>query len=116
MPATRSINIPGLKSTLKGVFDELGHEADVTLHDTLATFTIQVTEGFRRGQDLTDGMSQETHRFKVLYDDWEAESPGRPPQRGDQFTVLGKRRAVQGAQRTRGLGNTPILYTIEMTG
>ena len=110
-----SVNIGQIKAHLSAAFNALGHDADFTLRDG-TTFTLKVTEGFRQAQDLTDGLAQETHRIKVLADEWDAASPGRGPEKGDQVVFLGRRYAIQNRIRNRGLSSDPIVYVLEVKG
>ena len=110
-----NVNLTKIQNHLTAAFDALGHDADFTLRDG-STLTVKVTEGFRQSQDLTDGMAQETHRIKVLAGDWDAASPGRAPEKGDQVAFLGRRYAIQNRIRNRGLSSDPIVYVLEVKG
>ncbi len=110
-----NVNLSKIRGHLSNAFDALGHDADFTIRDG-TTFTLKVTEGFRQSQDLTDGMTQETHRLKVLADEWNAASPGRQPEKGDQVVFLGRRYAIQNRIRNRGLASDPLLYVLEVKG
>lgn len=110
-----NVNLTKIQNHLAAAFDTLGHDADFTLRDG-TTFTVKVTEGFRQTQDLTDGMAQDTHRLKVLASDWDAASPGREPEKGDQVVFLGKRYAIQSRIRPRGLASGRIIYVMEVKG
>lgn len=110
-----NVDVGRIKSQLATVFAAQGHLADVKLRDG-TTFQVYITEGFRAPRDLTDGIAQEIHRVKILYDAWQTASPGRPPRKGDQITFLGKRHHVQQSVRARGLGDDTIMYTLEVQG
>ena len=103
------------KAKLKQAFDENGHDAVVTLHDTGATFPMKVLDGFRRAEDLTEGMQQEQLRVKVFSDDWDLHSP-RPPEKGDRMRYLGDTHLVQQRVRSRGLQNMKFVYVMEILG
>ena len=109
------MDLSKIKSTLTTAFLDMGHDADFVLRGG-STFTIKAVEGFRADQATTDGINQETHRIKVLADDWDANSPGRQPEKGDQVTILGQRYAIQGRIRNRGLDGTSIMYVMEVRG
>ena len=72
-------------------------------------------EGFRAAENLTDGLQQETHRLKVLSDDWDAQAT-RPPQRGDQVEFDQSRYAVQGRVRSKRAGQARFMYVMEIHG
>lgn len=110
------IPVAQIKAQLKAAFDANGFPAAFTLTDG-TQFTIQVIEGFRSAENLTDGMQQETHRIKILSDDWDAQvSPGRDPHRGDQLEFDGQRYAVQGRVRAKRAGADRIMYVMEVHG
>ena len=111
-----NIPISQIKATLKQSFDMNGFPAAFTLTDG-TQFSIPAVEGFRGAENLTDGMQQETHRLKVLSDDWDAQVPaGRDPHRGDQVEFDGQRYAVQGRVRAKRAGQARIMYVMEIHG
>lgn len=103
---------------LAQAFDSLGHTATVTLRGASTPFanTIKVSTGFRNDQNLTEGLAQQTERVKILCSQWDAESPGRPPEKGDQVVFLGRRTRIQGKPRVRGLGDASFMYVCEILG
>ena len=109
-----SINTGVIKAQLKQAFDAQGHTAAVVLKDG-STFSIKVTEGFRRDTSLTAGISAETHRIRFLADDWDA-NVTRPPEKGDQVSFNGHRYAIQGRVRARGISDDLMMYVCEIQG
>jgi|GEM_PF-4315013 len=110
-----NVDIAQIQRHLDDGFENLGHTANVTLRSG-ETFDIKATVGFRREVGLTEGLAQNTERLKFRCSEWDAASPGRAPQKGDQIVVQGRRHAIQAAIRQRGIGDVPLLYVCEISG
>lgn len=110
------IDITGIKQKLSQAFQAQGHTATVTLRGGAGTFEIKLTEGFRTEVSMTGGLDQQQHRVKFLADDWDNQSPGRPPQKGDQVAWLGQRRMIQENIRRRALSDELLMYVVEVRG
>lgn len=101
-------------SDIRRMIQTHGTPADVRLRDG-TTFRLSVVDGRDRSQPLTDGLDQGLRTLRFSATDWDTASPGRPPQKGDQFTLRGQRFAVQALARERGF-DKPILYAVDVKG
>ena len=70
--------------------------------------------GTRKVSELTPGLAQTTKQCKVLISEWDAKV-GRPPRRGDQIIILGRRYGVLGPT-AEGVSEQNIVYVIDVTG
>jgi hypothetical protein len=77
-----------------GMIQANGVDTDFTLMDG-ATFRLKAVPRFSPTLDMTTGLQQEGRQVSVMSARWDAVSPGRPPQKGDQLAMLGKRFAIQ---------------------
>lgn len=110
-----SVDWSAVKVAAKQAWDANGSDCDFTLKDATA-FTIKGTQGHRLDQQLTAGASQQQIRVRVLYDDWHQRAgAGRAPEKGDQFTMWGRRYQVQEAH-SRGAADVGIVYVLICRG
>jgi hypothetical protein len=61
-------------------------------------FTIKIFERRSRVEELTDGLSQQGYRVRVISSDWERLAGG-PPEKGDQIMIAGRRHAIESWER-----------------
>lgn len=101
-----------IKADVARAFHALGFDATFTPKGSPASFTIKVTDGFRRSVDATAGLVIAEYRIRFLVDDWQARFPAREPQKGDRVEIRGKRYALQESVYERGIAGDPILYVV----
>ena len=95
---------------IRQAFHDNGLDADVRRRDR-SQFATKVFERRYQGEELTDGLSQQDYRVRVVASDWDRLAGG-PPEKGDQITISGRRHAVESWQR-HGLADQ---YLIRLRG
>ncbi|MFN2199967.1 MAG: hypothetical protein ACK2UO_02115 [Caldilineaceae bacterium] len=82
---------------IRQAFQDNGLDARVRRRD-LTEFDTKVFERRYRGTELTEGLTQQDYRVRVIASDWDRLAGG-PPEKGDQVTISGRRHAVESWQR-----------------
>ena len=80
-------------ATIHAEYRTNGLQVAVTLRDG-STFNIRGFERRRSGEELSDGLTQQDYWFRVVKADWDGLA-GRPPDKGDQLVIGGRRHAIE---------------------
>ena len=105
---------------VRDAFDQMieanGSDADVKLRDS-TQFQMRMVERNRMpNSELTSGISQREFSALCMYHRWVAAAPAdREPEKGDQITMNGRRKAVDSVGRV-GPDATPIGYIMRFRG
>lgn len=105
-----AINFRSYNRMVRQEFLDNGADVDVTLRDG-TTFRTKAFERRQTPEEMTDGLTQQGYYVRVVASDWDA-AAGRPPDKGDQLTLYGRRHAVESWQR-RGIAD---LYVLRLKG
>lgn len=110
-----NIDVATIKAQLKQAYDANGTDTEFVLRDGAGSFTIPAIQGFRSAEDMTSGLTQNIMRVRILADDWDAASPDRLPQVGDQLTMWDRRHAIENVH-VRGINGDKIMYVLNLKG
>jgi hypothetical protein len=108
------IGLGNAKAALREMYSANGVPVDVRLRDG-TEFEVKAFFGPLTERDLTAGAPQNGYRLRFLGETWDAASPGRMPQKGDQITLHGRRSAIESV-RLCGLGGEQLMYVVVMHG
>lgn len=108
-----NINWDLVYARLKEAFDAQGTDTDFKLVDG-STFTLKGIKGHKRDQDLTDGITQQGFKMRVLAPEWD-DAAGKEPSEGDQLTVAGRRHAIDTYHKLQQ-SDRPLMYVLVIKG
>ena len=80
-----------------------GSDDEVSLRNNGGVFTVKGSQGHRFDADMTAGLDQGQVRIRIAADHWDAQSPGRQPQKGDALTMWGRRHMIDQLAQHAGI-------------
>lgn len=108
------LGLPNAIAKLEQAFAENGTPMDVVLRGQGGSFQIKGTMSKLTPDDLTEGLTQQGTKVRLLATDWDV-AAGREPEKGDQLTIWTRRYAVQTWYR-RGIGSSLLMYVMVLKG
>lgn len=106
--------INGAVTAWDGFLQSAGIPAEFLLHDTKARFTLNVARRKKMPENVTSGVQQKGFEIQFMGFRWNAAAP-RPPEKGDQVTVEGRRHAIESVT-PHSIGTTVVGYVARVLG